>query len=274
MAYCQEARMVKPAKSHGLKRISLSDKPKSLITNNEVVKGAWNVQIITLFPDAFPGVLGLSLTGKALQCRSWALSTIDLRDFGIGKHNKVDDTPSGGGPGLVIRADVLGPAIETALSRAESSTRLVYLSPRGKTFNQQLARKWSKSEGIILICGRFEGIDQRVIDHYGIEEVSMGDFVMTGGEIAAQAMIDTTVRLLPNVIGHRDSLKTESHSNGLIEHDQFTRPNEWKGQKIPQTLTSGHHGKIESWRENQSKSKTKRYRADLWEKADLAKSKS
>lgn len=274
MAYCQESRMVKPAKSHGLKRISLSDKPKSLITNNEVVKGAWNVQIITLFPDAFPGVLGLSLTGKALQCRSWALSTIDLRDFGIGKHNKVDDTPSGGGPGLVIRADVLGPAIETALSRAESSTRLVYLSPRGKTFNQQLARKWSKSEGIILICGRFEGIDQRVIDHYGIEEVSMGDFVMTGGEIAAQAMIDTTVRLLPNVIGNRDSLKTESHSNGLIEHDQFTRPNEWKGQKIPQTLTSGHHGKIESWRENQSKSKTKRYRADLWGKADLAKSKS
>ena len=274
MAYCQEARMVKPAKSHGLKRISLSDKPKSLITNNEVVKGAWNVQIITLFPEAFPGVLGLSLTGKALQCRSWALSTIDLRDFGIGKLNKVDDTPSGGGPGLVIRADVLGPAIETALSRAESSTRLVYLSPRGKTFNQRLARKWSKSEGIILICGRFEGIDQRVIDHYGIEEVSMGDFVMTGGEIAAQAMIDTTVRLLPNVIGNRDSLKTESHSNGLIEHDQFTRPNEWKGQKIPQTLTSGHHGKIDSWRENQSKSKTKRYRADLWEKADLTKSKS
>ena len=138
--------MVKPAKSHGLKRISLSDKPKSLITNNEVVKGAWNVQIITLFPDAFPGVLGLSLTGKALQCRNWTLSTINLRDFGIGKHNKVDDTPSGGGPGLVIRADVLGPAIERALSRADSSTRLVYLSPRGKTFNQQLARKWSKSE--------------------------------------------------------------------------------------------------------------------------------
>ena len=273
MVYCQEARMVKPAKSHGLKRISLSDKPKSLITSNEVVNGAWNVQVITLFPDAFPGVLGLSLTGKALQCRNWTLSTIDLRDFGIGKHNKVDDTPSGGGPGLVIRADVLGPAIETALSRAESSTRLVYLSPRGKTFNQQLARKWSKSEGIILICGRFEGIDQRVIDHYGIEEVSLGDFVMTGGEIAAQAMIDTTVRLLPNVIGNRDSLKTESHSNGLIEHDQFTRPNEWKGQKIPQTLTSGHHGKIESWRENQSKSKTKQYRADLWEKANLAKSK-
>ena len=274
MAYYQEARMVKPAKSHGLKRISLSDKPKALITSNEVVNGAWNVQVITLFPDAFPGVLGLSLTGKALQCRNWTLSTIDLRDFGIGKHNKVDDTPSGGGPGLVIRADVLGPAIETALSRAESSTPLVYLSPRGKTFNQRLARKWSKSEGVILICGRFEGIDQRVIDHYGIEEVSMGDFVMTGGEIAAQAMIDTTVRLLPNVIGNRDSLKTESHSNGLIEHDQFTRPNEWKGQKIPQTLSSGHHGKIESWRENQSKSKTKQYRADLWEKANLAKSKS
>ena len=266
MAYCREARMVKPAKSHGLKRISLSDKPKSLVTNNEVVNGAWNVQVITLFPEAFPGVLGLSLTGKALQLKIWTLSTINLRDFGVGKHKKVDDTPSGGGPGLVIRADVLGPAIETALSRTKSSAPLIYLSPRGKTFNQPLARKWSKSDGIILICGRFEGIDQRVIDHYRIEEVSMGDFVMTGGEIAAQAMIDSTVRLLPNVIGNQDSLKTESHSNGLIEHDQFTRPDDWKGQKIPQTLTSGHHGKIESWRENQSKSKTKQYRADLWKK--------
>ena len=266
MAYCREARMVKKAKSHGLKRISLSDKPKSLITNNEVVNGAWNVQVITLFPEAFPGVLGLSLTGKALQHRIWTLSTINLRDFGVGKHKKVDDTPSGGGPGLVIRADVLGPAIETALSRTKSSPPLVYLSPRGKTFNQTLARKWSKSDGIILICGRFEGIDQRVIDHYRIEEVSMGDFVMTGGEIAAQAMIDSTVRLLPNVIGNQESLTTESHSNGLLEHDQFTRPDDWKGQKIPQTLTSGHHGKIESWRENQSKSKTKQYRADLWKK--------
>ena len=266
MAYCREARMVKPAKSHGLKRISLSDKPKSLVTNNEVVNGAWNVQVITLFPEAFPGVLGLSLTGKALQHRIWTLSTINLRDFGVGKHKKVDDTPSGGGPGLVIRADVLGPAIETALSRTKSSPPLVYLSPRGKTFNQPLARKWSKSDGIILICGRFEGIDQRVIDHYRIEEVSMGDFVMTGGEIAAQAMIDSTVRLLPNVIGNQESLKTESHSNGLIEHDQFTRPDDWKGQKIPQTLTSGHHSKIESWREDQSKSKTKQYRADLWKK--------
>ena len=266
MAYCREARMVKPAKSHGLKRISLSDKPKSLVTNNEVVNGAWNVQVITLFPEAFPGVLGLSLTGKALQHRIWTLSTINLRDFGVGKHKKVDDTPSGGGPGLVIRADVLGPAIETALSRTKSSAPLIYLSPRGKTFNQPLARKWSKSDGIILICGRFEGIDQRVIDHYRIEEVSMGDFVMTGGEIAAQAMIDSTVRLLPNVIGNQDSLKTESHSNGLIEHDQFTRPDDWKGQKIPQTLTSGHHSKIESWREDQSKSKTKQYRADLWKK--------
>ena len=268
MGYCQEFRMVKQPKSHGLKRISLSEKPTSLITNNEVIKGSWNVQIITLFPEAFPGVLGLSLTGKALQHRIWTLSTINLRDFGIGKHKKVDDTPSGGGPGLVIRADVLGPAIEKALSRAETSTPLVYLSPRGKTFNQSLARNWSKTGGIILICGRFEGIDQRVINHYGVEEVSMGDFVMTGGEIAAQAMIDTTVRLLPNVVGNQDSLMTESHSSGLLEHDQFTRPDDWKGQKVPKILTSGHHGKIESWRENQSKSNTKRYRADMWEKAN------
>ena len=264
--------MVKPAKSHGLKRISATDKPQSLIKDNEFLNGSWNVQIITLFPEAFPGVLNLSLTGKALQHRIWTLSTINLRDFGVGKHKKVDDTPSGGGPGLVIRADVLGPAIETALSRAKGPTPLVYLSPRGKTFNQSLAQQWSKNDGIILICGRFEGIDQRVINYYEIEEVSLGDFVMTGGEIAAQAMIDATIRLLPGVLGNQDSLKSESHSNGLLEHDQFTRPDDWKGQKVPEILTSGHHMKIEDWRENQSKSNTKRYRVDMWRKVRPEKS--
>lgn len=258
--------MVKPAKSHGLKRISATDKPQSLISDNEILNGSWNVQIITLFPEAFPGVLNLSLTGKALRHQIWTLSTINLRDFGVGKHKKVDDTPSGGGPGLVIRADVLGPAIETALSRARGTTPLVYLSPRGKTFNQSVAQQWSKSDGIILICGRFEGIDQRVINYYGIEEVSLGDFVMTGGEIAAQAMIDATIRLLPGVIGNQDSLKSESHSNGLLEHDQFTRPDDWMGHKVPAILTSGDHGKIEDWRENQSKSNTKQYRVDMWRK--------
>ena len=227
-----------------------------------------SIDVITCLPEILDGHLNESIVKRAQEKKLIEINIHNLRDYSTDKHKKVDDTPSGGGPGLVIRADVLGPAIEKALSRAETSTPLVYLSPRGKTFNQSLAQNWSKTGGIILICGRFEGIDQRVIDHYGIEEVSMGDFVMTGGEIAAQAMIDTTVRLLPNVVGNQDSLMTESHSSGLLEHDQFTRPDDWKGQKVPKILTSGHHGKIESWRENQSKSNTKRYRADMWEKAN------
>ena len=263
--------MTEKSVSHGRKSISVSAKPRELMTKNPRLTDIWTADVITLFPESFPGLLGESLIGSALAKKLWTLQTVNLRDFGVGPHKKVDDTPSGGGPGLVIRADVLGPAIEKALSRAGASTPLVYLSPRGKTFNQSLAQNWSKTEGIILICGRFEGIDQRVIDHYGVEEVSMGDFVMTGGEIAAQAMIDTTVRLLPNVIGNQDSLKTESHSSGLLEHDQFTRPDDWKGQKVPNILTSGHHGKIESWRENQSKSNTKKYRADMWEKSNPIK---
>lgn len=232
--------------------------------SNPRLAHTWTAQIITLFPNAFPGVLGESLTGKALQDRKWALETIDLRPFGDGKHKNVDDTPSGGGAGMVLRADVLGQAIEHAAANAPVGRPIVYLSPRGKPFTQTKAREWAQGSGVILLCGRFEGVDQRVLDHYNIEEVSLGDFVLTGGEIAAQAMIDATVRLLPDVLGNAASTEEESHSNGLLEHPQYTRPAVWKGLDIPEVLQSGHHGKIEAWRREQSHELTQKRRPDLW----------
>ena len=186
--------------------------------HNPRLAKTWTAQIITLFPQAFPGVLGASLTGKALQDRKWALDTIDLRAFGDGKHKNVDDTPAGGGAGMVLRADVVGKAIDHAAANAPQGRPIVYLSPRGKPFTQAKAQEWSQGSGVILLCGRFEGVDQRVLDHYNIEEVSLGDFVLTGGEIAAQAMIDATVRLLPEVLGNAASTEEESHSKGLLEH--------------------------------------------------------
>ncbi len=252
-------------KSHGRLSIAASLKPRELMQNNPRLAHTWTAQIITLFPNAFPGVLGESLTGKALQDRKWALETIDLRPFGDGKHKNVDDTPSGGGAGMVLRADVLGQAIEHAAANAPQGRPIVYLSPRGTPFTQAKAREWSKGSGVILLCGRFEGVDQRVLDHYNIEEVSLGDFVLTGGEIAAQAMIDATVRLLPDVLGNAASMDEESHSNGLLEHPQYTRPAIWNSLEIPEVLQSGHHGKIENWRREQSHALTKSRRPDLWD---------
>lgn len=251
-------------KSHGRLSISASLKPRELMTNNPRLAKAWTAQIITLFPDAFPGVLGQSLTGKALQDRKWALETIDLRPFGEGKHKNVDDTPSGGGAGMVLRADVVGQAIEHALANAPMGRPIVYLSPRGKPFTQSKAREWSNGSGVIMLCGRFEGVDQRVLEHYNIEEISLGDFVLTGGEIAAQAMIDATVRLLPDVLGNAASTEEESHSNGLLEHPQYTRPAVWNDREIPDVLQSGHHGKIQDWRRDQSHKLTQERRPDLW----------
>lgn len=231
------------------------------------MKGAWCARIITLFPDAFPGVLGLSLLGKALDAGLWSLETIDLRRFGEGKHRNVDDTPAGGGAGMVLRPDVVGAAlgqaaIGTPIDRARWP--VVYLSPRGKPFTQETARHWAEAEGVTLLCGRFEGVDQRVLDHYAVEEVSLGDFVLTGGEIAAQAMIDAAVRLRPGVLGNEASTEEESHSAGLLEHSQYTRPSEWEGRTIPEVLMSGHHGKIAEWRRQQSEALTQERRPDLW----------
>jgi tRNA (guanine37-N1)-methyltransferase len=227
----------------------------------------WQARIITLFPEAFPGVLGLSLTGRALKEGRWGLETIDLRPFGIGKHRNVDDTPAGGGAGMVLRADVLGPAIDAAqrgVPQDRAAWPLVYLSPRGRPFTQAMARDWSRAKGVTLLCGRFEGVDQRVLDHYAVEEVSLGDFVLTGGELAAQAMIDATVRLLPDVLGNAESTEDESFSAGLLEHPQYTRPAEWMGQPIPPVLLSGNHAEIDRWRQAQSEAITRARRPDLF----------
>ncbi|CUI47030.1 tRNA (guanosine(37)-N1)-methyltransferase TrmD [Cognatishimia activa] len=264
--------MSAPNKSHGRKSITVSLKPRELMTHNPKLANAWTARIITLFPDAFPGVLGESLTGKALKDGKWQLETTDLRIFGDGKHRNVDDTPAGGGAGMVLRPDVLGKAIDHTLRSARGTNPLVYLSPRGVPFNQNIARQWSQCDGVTMLCGRFEGVDQRVLDHYNIQEVSLGDFVLTGGEIAAQAMIDATVRLLPSVLGNAESIEDESHSNGLLEHPQYTRPAEWMGREIPEVLTSGNHGKVAQWRQEMAEKITKERRPDMWEKWESKKS--
>lgn len=257
----------KPAKSHGRLAISASATPRELISDTPRLQGAWCAKIVTLFPEAFPGTLGLSLTGKALQEGLWALETIDLRLFGAGKHRNVDDNPSGGGAGMVLRADVVARALDqaaigTPIDRA--CWPVIYLSPRGKPFDQAMARRFSETDGVTLLCGRFEGVDQRVLDHYGVEEVSLGDFVLTGGEIAATALLDATVRLIPCVLGNQASTEEESFSDGLLEHPQYTRPTVWEGRAIPEMLLSGHHAKIADWRRGMAERLTKERRPDLW----------
>ncbi len=253
-----------PSKSHGRKSIAATRQPRSLMDGDERLIRAWQAQIITLLPGAFPGVLGESLTGRALKDGLWQLDTTDLRLFGEGRHRNVDDTPAGGGAGMVLRADVMGRAIEHARGKTVAGMPLIYLSPRGKRFDQAMAQNLAATPGVTMICGRFEGLDQRVIDHYDITEVSLGDFVMTGGEIAAQAMIDAIVRLLPGVLGNAASTEEESFSAGLLEHPQYTRPAEWQGRTIPEVLTSGDHAKVAEWRRQMSEDITKARRPDLW----------
>jgi len=256
-----------PPRSHGRLSASASLTPRELITPTPRLKGAWAAKVLTLFPDAFPGVLGQSLTGKALQDGLWTLDAIDLRVFGEGKHRNVDDTPAGGGAGLVLRPDVLGRALNMAARGTPDDPARwprVYLSPRGRPFTQAHAERFSRAEGMTLLCGRFEGVDQRVIDHYALEEVSLGDFILTGGEIAAQALIDATVRLIPRVLGNQVSTEEESFSDGLLEHPHYTKPAVWEGRAIPEILLSGHHANIARWRKAQAASLTKERRPDLW----------
>lgn len=256
-----------PMKSHGRLSISASLKPRDLMEQSPQVKGAWVARIITLFPDAFPGTLGLSLTGKALDLGLWRLEPIDLRPFGIGRHRNVDDTPAGGGAGMVLRADVLDAALRQAAQGAQVDRArwpVIYLSPRGRPFDQATARRLAACDGVTLLCGRFEGVDQRLLDHHRIEEISLGDFVLTGGEIAAQALIDATVRLLPGVLGNATSAIEESFSDGLLEHPQFTRPQVWEGREIPAILTSGNHAEIARWRRAEAERITAERRPDLW----------
>jgi tRNA (guanine37-N1)-methyltransferase len=238
-------------------------KPRELMRDSPDYADLWQARVVTLFPDLFPGVLGGSLTGKALQEGRWQLHTHDLRRFGIGKHRNVDDTPAGGGAGMVLRADVVGPAIEEAQAHAHGRWPILYMSPRGRRFDQAMARDLSRCAGVTLLCGRFEGVDERVIEHYGITEVSLGDFVMTGGELAAMAMIDATVRLMPGVLGNAESTVEESHANGLLEHPQYTRPATWEGREIPPVLMSGNHGEIARWRREKALELTRARRPDL-----------
>ena len=258
-------------KSHGQKSIRPRAQPRDLMAERQPKQHAWQARVITLFPQSFPGLLGQSVLGKALTDGVWGLETIDLRPFGEGRHRNVDDTPAGGGAGMVLRADVLARALdEAAMGAPEDRSKwpVVYLSPRGRQFDQATARRWSELDGITLLCGRFEGVDERVLQDYQIEEVSLGDFVVTGGEVAAQAMIDATVRLLPGVLGNAESTVQESHSDGLLEHPQYTKPATWRGRDIPPVLLSGNHAEIEKWRREQAKKLTRERRPDLLARDD------
>lgn len=222
----------------------------------------WRAQVLTLFPEMFPGPLGISLLGQALEAGIWSLDTLQIRDFGLGRHRQVDDTPAGGGAGMVLRADVLGPALDHARTRSPDAP-LIYLSPRGTPLTQQLARDLSEGPGVTLLAGRFEGVDQRVIDARGLREISIGDYVLAGGELAAMVLIEACVRLIPGVLGAAASLTSESFETGLLEYPQYTKPRDWEGRAIPDILLSGDHKKIEDWRRRQSEELTAARRPDL-----------
>ena len=222
----------------------------------------WTAGVVTLFPGSFPGTLGMSICGKALDRGIWALKTLDIRDFAVDRHKTVDSSPYGGGPGMVLRPDVLDRTLEAI---SDVPGRRICLSPRGRRFDQAFAKELAHEPGVVLVCGRYEGIDQRVIEAREMEEVSLGDFVLTGGEIAAQALLDATVRLLPGVIGSEQGLDEESFEGGLLEYPQYTHPKIWKGRSVPEVLLSGNHKKIAEWKKQQSELVTRNYRPDLWE---------
>lgn len=232
---------------------------------------------LTLFPEIFPGPLGVSLLGKALERGLWSLKTIDFRNFARDKHRTVDHPPAGGGPGLVMRADIAAAAIDHAMTlfdvddsrnegSGEASRRpaILYLSPRGRPFTQARARELAAGAGVVLLCGRFEGVDERVLEARGVEEICVGDAVLTGGEIPAMAVLDATVRLLPGVLGSSESLEEESFAAGLLEHPQYTKPAEWEGRAIPPVLLSGDHARVRAWRREQAEELTRNRRPDLW----------
>jgi tRNA (guanine37-N1)-methyltransferase len=231
----------------------------------------WRVSVLTLFPDIFPGPLGASLAGKALQAGVWSLDAVDIRTFAADKHRTVDDTPAGGGPGMVMKPDVLGRAIDATAT--DERPRLL-LSPRGLPLTQARVETLARGVGVVLVCGRFEGVDERVIAARSIEEVSIGDYVLSGGEIAAMALIDACVRLLPGVMGAAASGAEESFADGLLEYPQYTRPQLWEGRPIPDVLLSGDHGRIAAWRRAEAERLTRERRPDLWVRHSGARAKS
>jgi tRNA (guanine37-N1)-methyltransferase len=225
----------------------------------------WRASILTLFPDMFPGPLGLSLAGRAMESGIWSLQAVNIRDFATDRHRTVDDTPFGGGAGMVMRPDI----VEAAVASVDDGRPLLCLTPRGRRFTQADARRLAEGDGVVMLCGRYEGIDQRVIDARGMEEVSLGDFVLSGGDLAAMAMLDATVRLLPGVMGAAASAEEESFSAGLLEYPHYTRPAEWRGRAVPPVLVSGNHGAVAAWRRGEAERVTRERRPDLWAEYQL-----
>jgi tRNA (guanine37-N1)-methyltransferase len=232
------------------------------IPERDARRPPWRATVLTLFPEAFPGPLAISLAGQARAAGIWSLETIQIRDFGLGKHRQVDDTPAGGGAGMVLRADVLGPALDHART-ASPDAPLIYLSPRGNPLTQSLARDLAEGPGVTLLAGRVEGIDERVIAAKGLKVISIGDYVLAGGEVAAMVLIEACVRLLPGVVGAAESLACESFETGLLEYPHYTKPRDWLGRTIPDVLLSGDHKKIEEWRRKEAERLTADRRPDL-----------
>jgi len=224
-------------------------------------KPVWTATVLTLFPEMFPGPLGQSLAGRGLAEGIWALGAVDIRGFARDKHRSVDDTPFGGGAGMVMRPDV----VDAAITGSRGPGPLIYFTPRGRLLTQTRVRELAAEPGATLLCGRFEGVDQRVLDAHDAEEISLGDFVLSGGETAALMLMDAVVRLLPGVTGNQESLEDESFERGLLEYPHFTRPKEWQGRSVPDVLLSGHHENVRLWRQRQAEDVTRRRRPDLWD---------
>ena len=223
----------------------------------------WAASVFTLYPDMFPGPLGQSMSGTALANGLWGLETKNIREHGLGRHRAVDDTPAGGGPGMVLRADVMAASLDAGLAPDDPRPRLL-MSPRGKTLNQKMARDFAAGPGLVIVCGRFEGVDERVIEGRQLTEISMGDYILSGGEIAALTLLDACARLLPGVMGRNESADDESFEGGLLEYPHYTRPRDWEGRGIPDALLTGDHAKIARWRREQAENLTRERRPDLW----------
>ena len=229
-------------------------------------KAPWTAHILTLFPEMFPGPLGFSIIGKALEKKNWSLKLINLQNFSKKGPKYVDDKPYGGGSGMIIKSEIIHEALKKTIKKIKNNYSLIYLTPKGKKLDQKKIKRFIKKDNLILVCGKYEGIDQRVIDAWKMEEISTGDYILSGGEIAAMSLIDSCVRLLPNVLGSVESLKNETFENNLLEYPQYTKPREWLGKKVPEVLLSGNHKKINEWKKKESIRITKIKRPDLLKK--------